>query len=472
MEQPQSKRKRGVVLTTRGIERLKATIQAVGTEEKEGKRFTLEDLSDRMGLAPRTVSRILEGAIPLDKSTLELSFRAFGLTLESHDYGHPADPETEQHPTQTFSFLRSTPDVLNTPLPTKVVDFPGGPIPLNSPLYIERPPVESLAYVEIRKPGALLRIRAPRRMGKTSLMQRILAYAREAEGYRTVHINLQQADSDVFESLDKLLRWFCLNISRQLQQMALLDEYWDPDMGSKMSATLYLQEYVLAALDVPLVLAIEDLHRVFEYDQLSRDFLILLRSWHEEAAELQVWQRLRLLLVHSTEVYVPLNLNQSPFNVGLPLRLPEFTSEQVCTLAQRYGLTQISADEVAQLMALVGGFPDLISMAFYWLTQGTLSLAQLLHTAPTISGIYSDRLREYLLLLNQQPELMALMQQLVKADAPMAIGSAINGKQWSAIAAYKLESLGLIKLEGNSITPSCELYRHYLKDQLTHLTQL
>ncbi|NEO49996.1 MAG: hypothetical protein F6K55_40285, partial [Moorea sp. SIO4A3] len=36
-------------------------------------------------------------------------------------------------------------------------------------IYIERPPVEARCYQEIVKPGALIRIKAPKRMGKTLL---------------------------------------------------------------------------------------------------------------------------------------------------------------------------------------------------------------------------------------------------------------------------------------------------------------
>jgi hypothetical protein len=297
-------------------------------------------------------------------------------------------------------------------------------------------------------------------------MQRILAYSREGEGYRTVHISLQQADRDVFDSLDKLLRWLCSNLSHHLQQPIRLEEHWDDEMGSKMSATLYLQSYILASSPIPLVLALEDLHRVFEYGHLSQDFLILLRSWHEEAAELEIWQRLRLLLVHDTEVYVPLNLNQSPFNVGLPLRLPEFTVDQVYALAERYGVSHLSAPEIGELMAMVGGHPYLVSIAFYWLAQGDLTLTQLLSSAPTVSGIYSDHLRQHLLTLSTQPELLTILQRLVATTSPMPIATATGNTLLSAIAAYKLESLGLVKLEGNCIAPSCELYRLYLRDQL------
>ena len=38
--------------------------------------------------------------------------------------------------------------------------------------------------------------------------------------------------------------------------------------------------------------------------------------------------------------------------------------------------------------------------------------------------------------------------------------------QLEAITAYKLESMGLVKLEGNQATPSCELYRLYFREQL------
>ena len=35
-------------------------------------------------------------------------------------------------------------------------EFPSGPVPLNSPFYIERYPMEELAKKEIDKPGSVL----------------------------------------------------------------------------------------------------------------------------------------------------------------------------------------------------------------------------------------------------------------------------------------------------------------------------
>lgn len=56
-------------------------------------------------------------------------------------------------------------------------EFPGSPLALDSVFYIEPAPITDQCKREISKPGALIRIRAPQRMGKTSLLNRILAAA-------------------------------------------------------------------------------------------------------------------------------------------------------------------------------------------------------------------------------------------------------------------------------------------------------
>jgi predicted AAA+ superfamily ATPase len=73
-----------------------------------------------------------------------------------------------------------------------------------SPFYIERPPIEERCYETITQPGALIRIKAPRQMGKTSLMARILHHA-EQQGSRTVALSLQLANQRVFANSDKFL---------------------------------------------------------------------------------------------------------------------------------------------------------------------------------------------------------------------------------------------------------------------------
>ena len=341
-----------------------------------------------------------------------------------------------------------------------LLEIPTGSVALSSCFYIKRPPVEERTYAEISKPGSLIRIKAPKQMGKTSLMQRILAHARQI-GLHTVLISLQQADSQVFSSLEKFLRWFCANVSRQLSLEPRLDDYWDEDIGSKVSCTIYLQAYLLEKLDSPVVLALDEVNRIFEYPEISRDFLGLLRSWHEEASELYIWQKLRLIVVHATEAYIPLDINQSPFNVGLPIRLPEFSLNQVQDLAVRHGLTwakgEIGMQNLASLLAMVGGHPYLVRVALYHLVLQEATLEQLLQEAPTISGVYSNHLRHHLVNLQEHPELAVALKR---------VATVAGSVQLEAIAAYKLESMGLVKLEGNQATLSCELYRLYFREQL------
>jgi diguanylate cyclase (GGDEF)-like protein len=372
------------------------------------------------------------------------------------------------------------------------LECPSGPVPLNSPFYIDRPPIEELAYQEISKPGSIIRIKAPKQMGKTSLVLRLLARAQRA-GYRTVYLDFQQADEAVFATLDKFLRWFCANVSRQLQLQPMLDDYWDEDMGSKVSCTIYFQAYLLEQIDSPLVLALNEVNRIFEYPKIAQDFLALLRSWYEQGKYTEILQKLRLVIVYSTEVYISFNINQSPFNVGLPIKLPEFSLEQVQDLARRHELDWTDGKEATQLMAMVGGHPYLISLAFYHLlinpltsptplgnretvspltplgNRGSLTpptpltkggvrgLEQLLREAPTLSGIYSNHLRSQWATLKEHPELAEALKQVVTAPGSVCL---------EAITAYKLESMGLVKLDGAEVRPSCELYRLYFKEQL------
>lgn len=337
-------------------------------------------------------------------------------------------------------------------------EFPGSPVALESPFYVERPPIEERCAREILKSGALIRIRAPQRMGKTSLLNRIVAKAK-AVGYRTVRLNLRQAEEQFLTDLDAFLQWFCVNVSHKLELPPQLDDYWDSDrFGSIVSCTTYFQAHLLGQLNDCLLLGLDEVDWLFEAPKIAKGFFALLRSWHEEANNLETWQQLRLVVVHSTEVYIPLNINQSPFNVGLPVRLPELTPEQVLSLARRYRLRWSAASEAERLVAMVGGHPYLVQLALYHLQRDEMTLDELLETAPTQAGIYSNYLRHQWQTLQGHPELMAALKTAIEAETA--------GVQLEPTLAYKLESKGLVQLRGNEVRVSCQLYRRYFRDRL------
>jgi hypothetical protein len=329
--------------------------------------------------------------------------------------------------------------------------YPSGAVALNSFFYVERPPIENRAYQEINKPGALIRIKAPKEMGKTSLLLRILNHGIE-QGYKTITLDFDQIDCAILSDLERFLRFLCASASQQLNLEPKLDEYWDEDIGSKVSCSLYFRCYLLEQINSPIVLAFDELNRIFEYPQVAKDVLPLLRSWYEDAKRTPIWQKLRLIVVHSTEVYIPLQINQSPFNVGLPIQLKSFDLDQVKKLAEKYKLDWHESEEAKQLISLVGGHPALIQIALYHLSQKEITLVQLLKTASTPESIYHNHLRRQWLTLQQEPELGEFLKILLQTNRPL---------QLKPIVAYKLSSMGLIRQIGDEAIVSCQLYRSY-----------
>ncbi|NEP56741.1 MAG: hypothetical protein F6K31_06910 [Symploca sp. SIO2G7] len=340
------------------------------------------------------------------------------------------------------------------PLPSVEPELPDGSVPLNSPFYVERIPHESRCYEELLKRGALIRIKAPKQMGKTSLMNRILFYGAQQD-YKTALLDFQQAEEIVLSDLYKLLRWFCANLTRQLKLEPRLDEYWDDDLGSKMSCTLYVQEYLLEQLKNPLVLALDEVSILFEKPKVAQEFLTLLRAWHEKAKVVSLWQQLRLVMVQSTEVYLPLNINQSPFNVGLGIELEPLTTQQVQDLVQRHRL-MFNSKQLAELIGLVAGHPYLVRLTLYHLAREELTLEELMATAATDTGIYSNHLHRHLWNLQQHPKLAAACHQILSTTEPVEL---------EQVQGFKLYSMGLIKLQGNRVTFSCDLYRRYFQEK-------
>ncbi|WP_199307009.1 AAA-like domain-containing protein [Alkalinema sp. FACHB-956] len=427
-----AKRKRGILLSAKGWQRLQSAEMRLSQQDNAGKPYTLQDLSDRTGLSSNTLARVRGRKVPVDHQTLDCYFRAFELVLNPDDYTDSESTITAQRPL----------------LP------PNGQLAVDSPFYIARSPAEGLCYEAILQPGGLVRLKAPRQMGKTSLVARTLMQARENQ-FATVMLNLRLADASIFRDLSRFLQWFCAVVTRDLELPNRLGECWDDLFGASYNCTHYFETYLLPALDRPLVLALDEIDAVFEYPEVASDFFGILRAWYEKARygddRSELWQKLRLILIHSTEVYVPLSIAQSPFNAGLMVDLPGLTESQVQDLAQRYHLAN-AADVARQVLKLVGANTHLAHLAIYYLSTERVSLEQLTLSALAPDGIYSSYLRQQLSELQQYPELLAAFRQVVLSETPISL---------EPILAFKLQSKGLIQVQSHRIVPSCELYQQY-----------
>lgn len=367
-------------------------------------------------------------------------------------------PEPQQSAKATEMPTQSEP-LKPTVTPDKIqqeisLESPEGQVSIDSRFYITSP-YEERCYEEIQKPGSLIRIKSPHNMGKSSLMAKVLAQASQL-GYRAVTIDLEQTNQKFFDDLDKFMQWFCASVGKPLGVRVKIEEYWDDIFGANDNSTDYFEKYLLEGDDRPLVLAIDNFDRIFKYADIETDLCGLLRGWHESSKIKKLWQKLRLIIVHSQESYAQRDINQSPFNVGLPIELGEFTPEQVQELVARHGLTWTEG-ELEQFMGLIGGHPYMVRSALYHIAAGDLSLAEFLRTGPTEAGIYSDYLRGHLKTLEDYPELGAAMKLVITSEAPVRLRSEES---------FKLDSMGLVVRVDNNVKPRCDLYRQYFCDRL------
>ena len=338
------------------------------------------------------------------------------------------------------------------------LESPERPVSLGSLFYIERPVLEQSLYEEIQEPGAVISLKGPSKIGKTTLLTRILAHA-EKQHYHTVRLNLNRAGSTVLGSPVRFFRWFCTNATLQLGLQARLEElgsYWNEDLGALTNCYLYFQKYLLAQISYPIVLGLDGMNRLLEHPAIARDFLALLQSWHEEAKDCPVCQQLRIVACHSTNTYIHSELNKSPLNVGLVRELSPFTPLQVQDLAQRHQLP-LSSQEFTQLQSFGGGFPYLTRKLFYQAARCELDWNQLRASAATDTGIFSDHLHALLQVLQDFPDLLGAYRQVVTAETPIVL----EQKQ-----TFGLICLGLVRKEHNQVTASCQLYRQYFRDRL------
>ncbi|MGK7936502.1 MAG: AAA-like domain-containing protein [Xenococcaceae cyanobacterium] len=332
---------------------------------------------------------------------------------------------------------------------------------INVDYYINRPPIEANCFQEIEQQGGLLRIKAPQKMGKTLLLKKVFEYV-EPKNYRRVRIDLHQLESSILSDSSKFLQWLCRRVSKRLKLSDCLESDWG-GMTPNTGCTDYFEEYILESLETPLLLAIDNIDRLFspELQSIGADFFGLLRSWWGEAQTTGGnWTKLRLIVIYSTEDLPKLNIHQSPFNVGTEIKLPDFDDEQVQQLAFRYGLNW-SLIQVQQLKEQIGGHPYLVHQAIKNLKMNPeLTLTQLLDKAATDEGIYAHHLQHHWSTLEQEPTLARQLKTIVEADEPIAIAPAYL---------YRLDSMGLIAKVRYQVQPRCQLYCQYFRERLLTL---
>ena len=343
------------------------------------------------------------------------------------------------------------PPAYAAPLPV-----PGGTLDVDDPWYLPRP-TDNTAQSLIRQPGQTLTIKGPRQMGKSSLLMRTISTGM-SEGKAVALLDFQLVDEDSKAHADLFFRRFASWVAERLELPDSVEKFWNAGYSSPQNCTRYMEQHILEPLPGPCIVAIDETDSIFQ-TTFSQDFFSMLRSWHNRRADptRRSWKKLDIVLSTSTEPQFFIDRpHESPFNVGVTLRLEDFQVDQVERLNERHPRPLTSGD-VTRLYNLVRGHPYLTRKALYMVagTAPTCSVAELFDTAKDDRGPFGDHLRDYLLRLQRKTDLIPAIRQVSE-------GRTLNDE----LAFYRLEALGLVRREGPRVVPRCELYGGYFRERL------
>jgi hypothetical protein len=219
-----------------------------------------------------------------------------------------------------------------------------------------------------------------RQMGKSSLLATAIAAAKQRRR-KTFYYDFQRLGPDQLDSLDSLLRYLTQRLARDLKTTTKPAEMWDETLSAKDNLTYFIEDAILADAESPVLFFFDEADQVFGYPYRDQ-FFSLIRAWHNERAVNERWTRLNLIIAHSTEPHLWIqDINQSPFNVGFPIRLDNFNEAQVSELNDRHCRPLKTPAEIRELIDLLGGQPYLVRQALYVLFDSKLTLAELQNVA-------------------------------------------------------------------------------------------
>jgi len=337
----------------------------------------------------------------------------------------------------------------------KSLDAQGGPVRLESPFYVARPHDQTTMQRIVEK-GRTLLLRGSRQIGKSSLLARLYQHAMD-HAVRAVYIDFQMFDHTQLQSLDKLLLSIANQIGDELSANNLPDAVWKAARSPQQNLTRYLQDEIIGAVTDPIVLLMDEVDRLFAFPDYRDDFFALVRYWHSRRAIDPRLARLNLVLAYSTEASMFIkNPNQSPFNVGEPFELGDFTRAQFEGLNVKHGSPLKKAADINAIFDVVGGHPFLVRQALYELVSNSIVVADLLASAATDDGPFGGHLQSYLLRFREHADLIQPMKAVL-----------LTGECPDDVSFYRLRSIGLVRgPDRKHVQPRCGLYNQYLGARL------
>jgi len=125
------------------------------------------------------------------------------------------------------------------------------------------------------------------------------------------------------------------------------------------------------------------------------------------------------VLSYATDAYLIENLNQSPFNVGFPVVLTDFTIDQVAELNRRYDEPLRDDQDLSALYSLVGGHPYLVRQCLLEMSLRHWSISAIVANGNVDRGLFRPHLERMRLTLLRFPELTEAVRSWIRSgDCP------------------------------------------------------
>ncbi|HEY0868285.1 MAG TPA: AAA-like domain-containing protein [Fimbriimonas sp.] len=337
-----------------------------------------------------------------------------------------------------------------------VLEPEGGAVPLDSGFYLRRP-VDEQFSAAIAHRESLVLVKGPRQIGKTSLLARGLDQARK-DGAVVLTTDFQKITGDQLVTADALFRTLTHTIADQLNLDADPDRFWTAGRGWNVCFERFLRREVLGAIERPLVWALDEVDRLFQY-VYGAEVFGLFRSWHNERSldPDGPFSKLTLAIAYATEAHLFIaDLNLSPFNVGSRMTLEDFTLTEVWELNGRYGYPLADKEEARRYHHLVGGHPYLVRRGLHEVAVNRMPLAVLEAQVETGAGPFEDHLRRLLATLQKDSAMLDEVTAMLRG-APCP----------SMEAFWRLRTAGiLVGASASNARFRCRLYEVFLRRSL------
>src|SRR5579871_40125 len=394
--------------------------ESIWSEMVEAEVKTAHEAAQQQGGKPRLLPVRVKftGALP----------EPLGAILNSLQYKLWEGPKDDDKLVQEIALA------LQKPTTRYRYDRVTGAVPLDSPFYIPRTADDEFCAA-IQGQEGIIRIRGARQIGKTSLLARGLQQARDA-GMRVVITDLQALDDGCLVSAEQFYKALMKAVIEQLHLKISLHDMWDPDAGENDNMRSFILEQILRASPKPFVWGLDEVDRLFACS-FGNQIFGMFRAWYNLRAlnPHEAWGQLTLAIAYATEAQLFItNLDQSPFNVGMGLKLGDFTLEQVEALNRRYDQPLQKAEHIAAFYRLVGGQPYLTRRGLHEIVTRGLNYPAFDAEADQDEdeGPFSDHLHRILTSIRQDVHTVE------------AVRSVLQGEPCPSEYFYRLRSAGII----------------------------